>query len=217
MIKEEKHVTKTIIDGKEEIKETTKTTNYHRLDEPDYIKIYTRMWCEFNQIPQVYRSLFLELVTRMSYCNSTSLGESQIVYVGGSVKKTICNKLRWKDAMYYRGLKALVDCGAIIKKERSEYQINPSYAGKGEWMYNPRLQRGGVKDLIATFRMGEKGKTVKTEIVWADDGEDNELNKTYRKGLGVDESKETVLTHKIISLLPKDDEEDDEGGRAIII
>ena len=130
-------------------KEITET--YDRLEEPDYIKLYTKMWCEFNEIPLAYRSLFLELVTRMSYCNSTSPNMGQTVYTGKPISEEIMSNLNWKKAMYQRGLKELVKCNAIKQINRGLYQINPNYAGKGSWNYNSKLRRGGISDLVAAF------------------------------------------------------------------
>ena len=172
-----------------DVKETTR--KIERSTEPDFIKLYTKMWCEFNEVPDAYRGLFLELVVRMTYCNSSDLESSQLVNTGSPWSDSIMAALDWKKAMYQRGLRALCDCGAIRKVGRGVYQVNPLYAGRGEWKYNPRLNRGGVEDLIATFNF--KDKTVNTKITWADDGEDTPVNKEYRKGLGVSEKDHTVL------------------------
>lgn len=164
--------------------------------EPDFIKIYTRMWCEFNDIPMQYRELFFQLAIRMSYCDKADLEHSQTVITYGSVKKSIQAALNWGDAMFYRGMQALCNCGAIRKLSRSEYQINPNYAGRGSWKYNPRTANGGVEDLVATFNF--KQGTVKTDVVWADDGTDNPMNDMYRTGMGVKASDRTVLSTRQI-------------------
>lgn len=170
---------------------TEKTVSIERNNEPDFIKLYTKMWCDFNQIPDTYRNLFIELVSRMSYCNAADLKNSQLVNAGKPWSDAIMATLGWKEAMYFRGLKALTECGAIKKITRGVYQINPSYAGRGEWKYNPRLNRGGVEDLVATFRF--KDGSVETDIVWADDGTENPMNEMYRQGLGVKPEQRTVV------------------------
>lgn len=167
------------------------TTNIQRNDEPDYIKLYTKMWCEFNDIPMAYRELFLQLVTRMTYCNSGDLGNSQLVNTGKPWSDSIMTALGWKKSMYMKGLSELCKHNAIRKVGRGVYQINPQYAGRGEWKYNPRLERGGVEDLVAKFNF--KDKSVDTKIVWADDGEDTPMNEAYRQGMGVSAKQETVL------------------------
>lgn len=156
-------------DGSMETTSTEKTSSISRNAEPDYVKLYTAMWCEFNAIPEAYRGLFLELVCRMSYCNAADLGGSQLVNTGKPWAEAIMKSLNWKKSMYMKGLSVLCDCGAIRKVGRGVYQINPSYASKGEWKYNPRLERGGVEDLVATFDFA-KG-TVDAKIVWAATGE----------------------------------------------
>lgn len=197
-ISTEKQITITIdSDGNETSTTIEKTRKIELSTEPDYIKLYTAMWCEFNQIPMAYRPLFLELVTRMTYCDKSDLNRSQVVGTGGPIGKAICKALNWtsRDSLK-KGLKALVDCNAIKRIDRGWYQINPQYAGRGEWKYNPRLDRGGIEDLIATFNF--RDKTVKTEIVWADDGTENDFNKTMRNGLECKSSDQTVITNEQI-------------------
>lgn len=178
-------------DGNIKTSSVEKVTNIQRNNEPDYIKLYTKMWCEFNDIPMAYRELFLQLVIRMTYCNSADLGNSQLVNTGKPWSTSIMKALDWKDRMYQKGLKALCECEAIKKVGRGVYQINPQYAGRGEWKYNPRLERGGIEDLVVSFNF--KDKSVDTKIVWADDGEDTPMNEAYRQGMGVSAKQETVL------------------------
>lgn len=193
--------TTTIIDenGNETTTEKRTTTNFKKNDEPDYIKLYTKMWCEFNEIPNAYRDLFLELVVRMNYCNAHDLDNSQIVFTGSPVADSIMKTLGWQKRMYQKGLKALADCNAIKRVARGLYQINPAYAGKGEWKYNPKFERGGVEDLVAKFNF--KNGTVETQIVWADNGEDDEINQMFRTGMEVEPKDETVLktTRKVVN------------------
>lgn len=178
-------------DGNIKTSSVEKVTNIQRNNEPDYIKLYTKMWCEFNDIPMAYRELFLQLVIRMTYCNSADLGNSQLVNTGKPWSTSIMKALNWKDRMYQKGLKALCECEAIKKVGRGVYQINPQYAGRGEWKYNPRLKRGGIEDLVVSFNF--KDKSVDTKIVWADDGADTPMNEAYRQGMGVSAKQETVL------------------------
>ena len=191
--------TETDSDGNEKTTKLEKSTELSRNNEPDYIKIYTRMWAEFNGVPNAYRDLFLQLAMRMTYCNSSDLDNAQIVYTGKPFSENIMSTLNWKIDMYNKGLKELVKSGAIKRVARGVYQINPQYAGKGEWKYNPRLERGGIEDLIATFSF--KDKKVSTKIIWSDNGDDSEFNKMYRKGIGVDKSNETVLTQTTVSAI----------------
>ena len=176
-----------------ETKTTLKTSRKQgRSTEPDYIKIYTEMWCKFNQIPDSFVKLFLALASRMSYCNANDLENSQLVNTCKPWSESIMKECGWNsDVSLKKGLQALCKAGAIKKVGRGVYQINPSYAGKGEWQYNPKLNRGGVEELVAVFDFGKQ--EVKTDIVWADDGENNDLNETYRMGLDVRPEQEAVL------------------------
>lgn len=198
----EKEVIRTFEDAEGNVtKEITKTTSKMKIDnEPDFIKIYTKMWCEYNQIPYKYRQLFFSLACRMSYCTSSNPEASQIVFVQKPVTDAILKECDWKTKdPLMKGLKALCDCNAIKKLSRACYQINPAYAGRGEWKYNPMLERGGVKDLITTFAFDKN--TVKTQIVFADDGSDD--NDFEREHFGVQKNDEAVVIRTIAGRVPR--------------
>lgn len=162
-------IERTVDANNKELSKTEKRTTHEvkPLGEPDYIKLYTDMWCEFNKIPVAYRNLFLELVMRMSYANAEDPATSQIVYTGRPNSETICKRFGWQIRMYQKGLKVLCDCDAIRKVNRGVYQINPNYAGRGTWRYNPTLKQGGVSELVATFDF--VNKTVDTNMVFSND------------------------------------------------
>lgn len=150
------------------IEERQKQKTIKKDQEPDYIKIYTRMWFDFKQFPTKYRELFLQLAIRMSYCNAIKPNQSQVVAVIGVIKDEIMEACGWKTVdPLTKGLKSLCDCGAIRRTSRGCYQINPEFAGKGPWRYDPKLERGGVKDLVTTFHFGNG--TVETDIFYADE------------------------------------------------
>lgn len=158
-----------------------RTSKIKRSEEPDYIKLYTQTWCEFNQIPLRLRDLFLELAIRMSYADSTSPEESQVVYTGKPVSTSIMRSLDLKISTYNQYLRELAECGAIRRVSRGVYQINPNYAGRGLWKYNPTLGSGGIEDLKATFDF--VNGTVETKILWADDKKSQTpLDQAYRDG-----------------------------------
>lgn len=187
--------TKTTIDeeGNESTTTVEKTIQFQDNNEPEFIKLYTKVWCEFNEIPLAYRNLFLQLALRMSFCNATDLENSQIVYTGKPTSTYIQQILGWKDSMYKKGLRVLTECNAIKRIGRGVYQINPSYASRGQWKYNPKKENGGVEDLIATFNF--KTKEVNTKIIWADDGQDNDINKFHRKLFNASAEENTVAKH----------------------
>lgn len=168
-------------DGNISVSTVEKTNKITKSDEPDYIKLYTRTWCEFNQIPLRLRDLFLELIVRMTYADSTNPEESQIVYTGKPTSTSIMKALDLKQSTYNQYLRELRECGAIRNVSRGVYQINPQYAGRGQWKYNPTLQSGGISDLKATFDF--VNGTVETKIIWGDDKSSNDkLSQSYRRG-----------------------------------
>lgn len=187
--------TNTSIDanGNEETCIVEKSITRTKFTEPDYIKIYTNMWCEFNEIPLAYRQLFLSLALRMTYCSTKDLENSQIVSTGVPYRDAIMRECGWTSReSYQKGLKELCNCGAIRRVTRGVYQINPSYAGKGKWLYDSKQLQGGVKDLVAEFKF--KDKKVNTQIIWANDTNyDDEFNRSYRKGLGVARKQDAIM------------------------
>ena len=187
------------------IQTTTKETltKIQRSEEPDYIKLYTKIWADFNNIPDAFQGLFLQLALRMTYANVAIKGGGQMVHTGEPTASEIMQILGWNSKDWYqKGLAALVKCNALKRLARGAYQINPSYAGKGEWKYNPRLQRGGIEDLVTTFNF--KNKSVDTQIIWADDGKQSEFNNQYRQGLHVKAEQETIL--KTLTIIPNPSE-----------
>lgn len=209
------------VDSDGNVSETVKeqTSKIERLQEPEYIKLYTKMWCVFNQVPVRYQPLFICLALRMQYCNAASKEGGQLVNTGMPYREDICKQLGWNNAKdggessMMQGLRELCKCGAIKKVNRGVYQINPQYAGKGTWKYDPTREQGGIEDLIAKFSF--KDGTVETEIKWGDDGEDTELNNLYRQGLNTKADDKTVLkTRTIKKATGQDDAAKQEQGKA---
>ena len=153
-------------DGTKETVMQETTQKIEVTSEPDYVKLYTDNWCEHNRIPKSYRYLFEQLAKRMSYCNAESLEYSQITYTGGQIKADIMKKLGWSEAMYKKGISELKKCGAIRQLSRGCYQINPRYAGKGEWRFNPKTKQGGIDKLITYYDNAMRSITAST--VWTD-------------------------------------------------
>lgn len=201
----------TTIDAEGNEQTTTKesTSKIERSSEPDYIKLYTQTWCEFNGIPDKWRELFLQLALRMSYASAVNPTGGQTVTVYGMTSDALAAACGWKNKRTLRsGLKALCDCGAIRNVGRAVYQINPEYAGRGEWKYNPHLQRGGVEDLVATFKISKDGgRHSSVSITWADDGQDTAYNRQWREGLGVKNDGTILKTRSTSAPEPAD------GGR----
>lgn len=171
---------------------TEETLSYIKSEEPEYIKLYTDMWCKFNNIPVKYHRLFFALVSRMTYANLGSPTGGQIVHTIGTNAKEIMEVCEWthKDSLY-KGLQTLCNCNAIKKLSRGEYQINPQYAGKGPWKYNKNLNQGGIADLIAKFSF--KDKNVQTQIIWASDDPDE-----------IGDSERVIATHQTITPVVED-------------
>lgn len=191
------------------VKQEISEQYYSKDREPDYIKLYTTMWFDFYRFPMKYRELFIQLAIRMSYCNSNDIEHSQLVAVVGDIKDAIISACGWKTSdPLWKGLKSLCECGAIKKRSRGCYQINPSFAGKGSWKYNEKEKQGGIKDLIATFNFTEK--SVDTNFVFYDNDKENiherlieDVNKS-----DIEDSIEDEILNEILNEIESDSEAD---------
>lgn len=102
--------------------------------EASYMTIDTETWTKENEIPPHHRALFICLACHMGRHPSQSpehkgVGNSQIVIVGPDEKDRICREMGWKcQQSFYKGIKALCDCGAITKIYSGIYEVNPKYA-----------------------------------------------------------------------------------------
>lgn len=100
------------------------------------------------KLPAAYRFLFFVLAARMDYCDSDDLAHSQLVMTGEPYRDEILEIMGWSDRdSLMKGLRALCECNAIRKVSRGCYQINPRFASKGQWKYNPRIPQSNVEGL----------------------------------------------------------------------
>ena len=99
-------------------------------------------------LPAAYRFLFFILAARMGYCDSVDLAHSQLVMTGEPYRDEIMKIMGWtnRDSLM-KGLRALCECNIIRKVSRGCYQINPRFASKGQWLYNPRIPQSNVEGL----------------------------------------------------------------------
>ncbi|HAX60232.1 MAG TPA: hypothetical protein DCY19_10010 [Eubacterium sp.] len=156
----------------EDIVTNTKAIKHE--NQPDFIILYTRMWCECNDIPHRYRELFLQLASHMDYINNTDIDRSQLVNISGPHKLDILEALNWKEQALRKGLKALCDCNAIVKRVdfgKDWYQVNPSYAARGAWAAKNGYS---IKDFQIHFNA--RKMTLQTSITVEDDGTVQDLS-----------------------------------------
>ncbi len=100
------------------------------------------------KLPAAYRFLFIVLAARMGYCENKDLKHSQLVMTGEPYRDEIMEIMGWTDRdSLQKGLRALCECNAIRKVSRGCYQINPRFASKGQWKYNPRITQSNVEGL----------------------------------------------------------------------
>lgn len=116
-------------------------------------------------LPAAYRFLFFILAARMGYCDSDDLAHSQLVHTGKPYRDEIMEIMGWtnRDSLQ-KGLRALCECNAIRYVSRGCYQINPRFASKGQWLYNPRIPQSNVEGLKKYYDdMQRKARSGKEE------------------------------------------------------
>jgi len=148
----------------EKLEEQTETMFVQANNEPDYIKIYCSVWSTFEGIPTQYHGLFYQIAIRMSYCNANNLGESQLVVLSKPIFDQICLNLGMKRSTLYTGLNVLMQKGAIKRVCKGTYQVNPRFAGKGEWKFNKAANRGGIEKFIAKFDFINRTNEIELEL-----------------------------------------------------
>lgn len=139
--------------------------------EPEYIKLYTDVWCTFYDVPVVYKELFLQLAMHMTPVDCNSLETSQLVYTTGPMRDYYIKSCGWKSyESMAKGLKALCECNAIKKIKNGIYQVNPSFAARGKWLDAKDGEDGkftGLKSLRLTFDF-LSGK-MSTDVTYSED------------------------------------------------
>lgn len=114
-------------------------------------------------LPAVYRFLFIVLAARMGYCDCDDLKHSQLVMTGEPFATEIRDIMGWSRDSLMKGLRALCECNAIRKVSRGCYQINPRFASKGQWLYNPRIPQSNVEGLKAYYDEEQRNARKKKE------------------------------------------------------
>lgn len=145
-------------------------------------------------LPAAYRFLFFILAARMCYCDSDDLAHSQLVHTGEPYRDEIMEIMGWtnRDSLQ-KGLRALCECNAIRYVSRGCYQINPRFASKGQWLYNPRIPQSNVEGLKKYYddmqrearREKEKEEKKKKEEARENRQGNLSLQKTGEEGLPV--------------------------------
>ena len=111
-------------------------------EEPDYIKLYVSAALEFNNVSCSNAPLMAELLKYVTYADDNEYG-GQMIFLNYSLKKKICEKLKYAEVTFRKNLQKLCDGKMIRKVDRDTYQLNPYIFGKGDW--------NSIKNLRASF------------------------------------------------------------------
>lgn len=146
-------------------------------DEPEYVKLYVRAWCDFKGIDSLRpsdRTVLVRLFNVMTYAKARSVvdehgnvhdeGWGQIIYTNAELKRSIARETGLQYATVNTAFTHLKKAGVLRRVGTGTYQVNPELVGKGKW--------SEIKKLRATFNViGEDAGTVEVE---AETGHDEE-------------------------------------------
>lgn len=110
-------------------------------DEPDYVKLYVRAWCEFKGLEGLRESdkdVFVQLLPVMTYAK-----DNQIIYTNSALRREIARRVGIKTID--NALTRLVHAGVLKRVARGTFSVNPELVGKGSW--------GDIKTFRATFNV----------------------------------------------------------------
>lgn len=121
-----------------------KTTLRVTEQEPDYVKLYVRAWCDFKNIKGINSAFLVHLLPYMTYAE-----QKQTLYLAPPLKRAIAQRLGWSEKTalnrFNQELRKLVRKGVLTHVGESSYQVNPELVGKGNW--------ADIKKLRATFHV----------------------------------------------------------------
>lgn len=154
-----------------EVKEVT-TQEFNVIpssDEPQYVKLYVRAWCEFKGLEHLKpsdKNVLTRLLSVMTYAKARQVedehgnvleeGWGQLIYVNAALKRSVAGELNVKPATVSNALSHLVKYGILRRVDYGCYQVNPQLVGKGQW--------SEIKRLRATFVVaGPNAGTVEVE------------------------------------------------------
>ena len=113
-------------------------------DEPDWVKLYVKAWCDFKNVKGINSQFLYNLLPYMSYAD-----EGQYIFITPFLKRQIAKKLKWKShsalQVFNNNLRKLVQQNVLKHLDTNTYQVNPELIGKGEWK--------DIRRLRATFNL----------------------------------------------------------------
>lgn len=143
-------------------------------DEPNYIKLYLQDIMYFSDMPKQYASLVACLLKRVSYAGNE---DGMCIVLAPRIKKSICDELNWKRVSSLdNALQKLLSGKVLFRVDRSMYQLNPYFFGKGDWQDIARLRLEVNYDDI-------KGKTFKTVCEYKEDTKSGQLEMSFINAL----------------------------------
>lgn len=124
-------------------------------DEPDYVKLYIRAWCDFKGLDGLRpsdRDVLRYLLPYMGFAN-----DGQLIFVNASMKRLIAERTGLNTRSVSNSLYRLAGCGVLRHVSTGAFAVNPELIGKGSWR--------DIKQLKATFYVtGPKAGTVEPEV-----------------------------------------------------
>jgi len=130
--------TKEVVDVNGNVKLSQTVTKSILPREPEFVKIYLRTVLVISDLPTTLHPVLLKLLELMTYAGGKNGG--QIIVITQLQKKEICEELNIKPSTLAHAITDFVKTGILTRLERSNYQVNPYYFGKGDWKDIYKLQ-----------------------------------------------------------------------------
>ena len=117
---------KKAVDKETGVEVSTESATVSRLpSEPNFVKLYIDDLSSILKIPDGPKSLIWLLVRQMSY--------DGIIAVTPGTRRRMSEELSIKEKTLRNYLWSLCQSDVLRRIERGEYELNPSYFGKGHW------------------------------------------------------------------------------------
>lgn len=122
-----------------EVKHEHISQTYRQSTEPDFVKVYYKIFLAFCDVNDVPVEFLLALCDYITYANSDGKGQ---IFSNKLMKSQIGAKLCIKTSMVEKYLKRCKDNGILIPigDLRGVYEVNPYFIAKGSWQDIKKLQ-----------------------------------------------------------------------------
>jgi len=131
-----------------------RTATFKTVSEPKFVKMYIDDIASMMNLNATATKLLVSLATRIGY--------DSIITLSPFVKRQIAKEMNIKNVQTIdNNISILISHGAMMRKGRGTFMLNPDYFAKGKWQDITRLKDAYIQ-LIITY--SDNKKTVKSNV-----------------------------------------------------